>query len=73
MRNVAFKLIVWNDTYGQDLLKYSLMAGLVAFAAAALIPSVASTISAIYSLVDSVFTHARISISVQQGLSDIAH
>ncbi len=47
--NMVLKLKVWNDTKGQDLIEYALMAGFVAVAAGAIMPGVASSISTIFS------------------------
>ena len=58
------KLIIHNLTNlhreesGQDLIEYALMAGFVAVAAGAIMPSVASSISTIFSEVSSVMTAA---------------
>jgi pilus assembly protein Flp/PilA len=46
------------DTAGQDLIEYALMAGFVAVAAGAIMPSVASSISTIFSQIASVMTAA---------------
>jgi pilus assembly protein Flp/PilA len=43
----------WNDTRGQDLIEYALMAGFVAVAAGAIMPTVAGHISTIFSKVSS--------------------
>ena len=43
---------------GQDLIEYALMAGFVAVAAGAVMPSVASSISTIFSEISSVMTVA---------------
>jgi pilus assembly protein Flp/PilA len=51
-------LQVWNDTRGQDLIEYALMAGFVAVAAGAIMPGVSSSISTIFSKVASVMTAA---------------
>jgi pilus assembly protein Flp/PilA len=56
--NLAFKLKVWRDTRGQDLIEYALMAGFVAVAAGAVMPGVSSSISTIFSKVSSVMTVA---------------
>ena len=40
---------IWRDRRGQDLIEYALMAGLVAVAAGAIMPNVASNISTIFS------------------------
>ena len=44
------------DTVGQDLIEYALMAGFVAVAAGAVMPSVASSISTIFSEISSVMS-----------------
>ena len=46
------------DAQGQDLIEYALMAGFVAVAAGAIMPSVASSISTIFSQVSSVLASA---------------
>jgi len=46
------------DRTGQDLVEYALMAGFVATAAGAIMPAVASSISAIFSQIASVMTLA---------------
>jgi len=49
---------IWKDRRGQDLIEYALMAGFVAVAAGAIMPSVASSISTIFSEVSSVLAVA---------------
>jgi Flp pilus assembly pilin Flp len=49
--NNVWKLRIWSDDHGQDLVEYSLMAGFVAVTAGALMPGVASMISKIFSKV----------------------
>ncbi len=49
---------VLKDTQGQDLIEYALMAGFVAVSAGAIMPSVASSISTIFSQIGSVMTNA---------------
>ena len=56
--NLAWKLRIWKDTRGQDLIEYALMAGFVAVAAGAIMPNVASSISTIFSKISSVMTAA---------------
>ncbi len=46
------------DVRGQDLIEYALMAGFVAVAAGAVMPSVATSISTIFSQVSSVMAVA---------------
>ena len=56
--NLVWKLRIWKDTRGQDLIEYALMAGFVAVAAGAIMPNVASSISTIFSKISSVMTLA---------------
>ncbi len=56
---LAWKLRIWKDTKGQDLIEYALMAGFVAVAAGAIMPSVSVSISQIFSKIDSVMTKAN--------------
>jgi pilus assembly protein Flp/PilA len=51
LSNFVLKLRVWQDTSGQDLIEYALMAGMVALAAAAVVPTLASSINAIFTSV----------------------
>ena len=44
---------VWQDTKGQDLIEYALMAGFVAVAAGAIMPGVSDNISQIFSKINS--------------------
>jgi pilus assembly protein Flp/PilA len=53
-----YRLKIWRDTLGQDLIEYALMAGFVAVAAGAIMPGVASSVSRIFSKVSSVMTAA---------------
>ena len=54
--NLVWQLRIWKETRGQDLIEYALMAGFVAVAAGAIMPSVATDISTIFSKVGSVMT-----------------
>ena len=54
--NLVWQLRIWKDTRGQDLIEYALMAGFVAVAAGAIMPSVATDISTIFSKVGSVMS-----------------
>jgi len=58
MKNLILKLKALKDTRGQDLIEYALMAGFVAVAAGAVMPSVATSISTIFSKVGSVMNVA---------------
>ena len=55
---LMWKLKIWSDVRGQDLIEYALMAGFVAVAAGAVMPGVASSISTIFSKISSVLTAA---------------
>jgi pilus assembly protein Flp/PilA len=59
--NLLLTLRIWKDTTGQDLIEYALMAGFVAVAAGAIMPSVSASISTIFSQVASVMTAAAAS------------
>ena len=56
--SVIWKLRIWKDTRGQDLIEYALMAGFVAVAAGAIMPEVSGSISTIFSKISSVMTSA---------------
>jgi len=57
-QSILFLMRTWRDRRGQDLIEYALMAGFVAVAAGAIMPSVASTISTIFSQISSVMSAA---------------
>jgi pilus assembly protein Flp/PilA len=54
--NTLWKLRIWADDHGQDLIEYALMAGFVAVSAGAIMPGVATSISKIFSKVASSMT-----------------
>lgn len=58
MNNLLLQLKIWKDEHGQDLIEYALMAGFVAVAAGAIMPQVATSISTIFSKINSVMTNA---------------
>ena len=58
LQTVVFLVRAWRDQRGQDLIEYALMAGFVAVAAGAIMPSVASSISVIFSQISSVMSAA---------------
>ena len=58
MEKLILRLRIWNDTRGQDLIEYALMAGFVAVAAGAIMPNISSSLSTIFSKVGSVMTTA---------------
>ncbi len=57
----VWKLRIWKDTRGQDLIEYALMAGFVAVAAGAVMPNVSTQISTIFSKIESLLTTASAS------------
>ncbi len=48
---VLLRLRIWADARGQDLVDYALVAGFLAVTAAALSPTIASSVSVIFSRV----------------------
>ena len=58
IRAAFWRLAVWKDTRGQDLVEYALLAGFVAVAAGALLPNISSSISKIFSKIGSLLTSA---------------
>ena len=56
--NLVWKLRIWKDTRGQDLIEYALMAGFVAVAAGAIMPGVATSISTIFSKISNAMSNA---------------
>ena len=64
MKNITKALIamkIWREKNGQDLIEYALMAGFVAVAAGALMPTVSSSISTVFSKISSVMAGAAAS------------
>ena len=61
MYTLIYRLMIWKDDKGQDLIEYALMAGFVAVAAGAIMPAVADSISSIFSKVGSVLSAANAS------------
>jgi pilus assembly protein Flp/PilA len=49
---------LWKDTEGQDLVEYALMVGLVAVAAVAVVPAMATQIGTIFNKVTSTLSSA---------------
>mgnify|MGYP005847300587 CR=1 FL=1 len=58
MTRLLWKIRIWKDTRGQDLIEYALMAGFVAVAAGAIMPGVATSISTIFSKISSALSGA---------------
>ena len=61
LSNLVYRLKIWSNSLGQDLIEYALMAGFVAVAAGAAFPPVADTISQIFSKITSVLSNANAS------------
>ena len=59
MCKFIYRLMIWKNVKGQDLIEYALMAGFVAVAAGAIMPGVATSISQIFSKVTSVLSNAN--------------
>lgn len=51
--NNFWRIRLWKETHGQDLIEYALLAGFVAVAAGATFPPVANNISTIFSKITS--------------------
>jgi len=50
----------WNDTTGQDLVEYALVAGMIAVAAVATVPTLTNVISNVFSKVGSIVANSTI-------------
>jgi len=50
---LMWKLRIWKDRRGQDLVEYALLAGFIAVAAGVFVPDVSNAMSTIYSKVSS--------------------
>ena len=58
IRLVLWSALLWKDTRGQDLVEYALLAGFIAVAAGALLPTISTSISTIFSRMSSMLTAA---------------
>jgi pilus assembly protein Flp/PilA len=56
--DIVWRLKLWQDTRGQDLIEYALMAGFVAVAAGAILPNVSTSVSTIFNSVQSSLSNA---------------
>ncbi|MDP2997225.1 MAG: Flp family type IVb pilin [Bryobacterales bacterium] len=56
--NSVWKLRIWKDTRGQDLIEYALMAGFVALAAGAVMPTVAGSLTIVFQKVSNLMVTA---------------
>jgi pilus assembly protein Flp/PilA len=53
-----YRLRIWRDTQGQDLVEYSLLTGFIAVAAGAAFPPISNNISIIFSKISSLAQQA---------------
>ncbi len=60
MNAAVWKLTIWKDCRGQDLIEHALMAGFVAVAAGAIVAGVGSFVSTIFSKVASTIIYASL-------------
>ena len=58
IRLALWSALLWKDTRGQDLVEYALLAGFIAVAAGALLPTISTSISTIFSRMSSMLTAA---------------
>jgi pilus assembly protein Flp/PilA len=54
MNKLLWKVQIWKNTKGQDLIEYALMAGFVAVAAGAIVPGVASSMKTIFTNINTI-------------------
>ena len=54
LTNAIWKLRIWKDTQGQDLVEYALAAGLVAVAAVACMPGLSGTVNNVFNKIGSI-------------------
>ena len=59
--NIIWKLAIWKDRQGQDLIEYALMAGFVAVAAGSFMPNISRSISTVFTKVSSLMSAAAAS------------
>ncbi len=58
VRLAFWRALLWKDTRGQDLVEYALLAGFIAVAAGALLPTISQSVSTIFSRMSSVLSAA---------------
>jgi pilus assembly protein Flp/PilA len=56
--NWIYRLAIWRDSRGQDMVEYALLAGFIAVAAGAAFPPISNEISTIFSRMISVTSQA---------------
>ena len=57
IKDYIWKLRIWKDSGGQDLVEYALAAGLVAVAAVAAMPTLSSTVSTVFTKIGSIISN----------------
>ena len=63
LTKLAWRLRIWNDTKGQDLIEYALIAGFIAVAAGAVMPGVTNAVKSLFSKIGRVLTNQTGSIT----------
>jgi pilus assembly protein Flp/PilA len=58
LNTLIWKLRIFKDTRGQDLIEYALMVGFIAVAAGAVIPGVATSIRTIFQNISGVLSNS---------------
>lgn len=58
LMTVVWKIRIWKDTKGQDLIEYALLVGFMAVAAGIIMPRVSGSVGRIFSKVGSVMIAA---------------
>jgi pilus assembly protein Flp/PilA len=57
LKDYVWRLRIWKDTQGQDLVEYALAAGLVAVAAVAAMPALSGTVSTVFTKIGSIINN----------------
>ena len=63
LTKLAWRLRIWSDTKGQDLIEYALIAGFIAVAAGAVMPGVTNAVKSLFSKIGGVLTNQSGSIT----------
>jgi pilus assembly protein Flp/PilA len=58
IKEALWKLRVWKETGGQDLVEYALAAGLVAVAAVACMPGLSGTVNNVFTKIGSIISNS---------------
>jgi pilus assembly protein Flp/PilA len=54
----VWRIKIWSDLHGQDLIEYALLSGFVAIAAGAIMPGVTTAVSKVFSKIASTMSAA---------------